>query len=128
MKSCLLTIVLVAIVSSSPVARPNIPKDKRISKHLRPVLERRQTAQFTSGQPIDGKGKGAPLSGRGQDSPSARLEIHTYDPIGGTNVDLDLQNPDNLGQQSTDNGEKNRRNKVSVAQRLIPYLYLQGLL
>lgn len=27
-----------------------------------------------------------------------------YDMIGGTNKELDLQNPDNLGQQSTDNG------------------------
>ncbi|KAF2807016.1 putative oxalate decarboxylase oxdC, partial [Mytilinidion resinicola] len=40
---------------------------------------------FSQGEPIDGKGKGAPLSG-------------------GTNKELDLQNPDNLGQQSTDNG------------------------
>ncbi|KAI1636850.1 RmlC-like cupin domain-containing protein [Biscogniauxia mediterranea] len=40
---------------------------------------------FSDGQPIDGDGKGAPLSG-------------------GTNHQIDLQNPDNLGQQSTDNG------------------------
>ncbi|KAF7534322.1 hypothetical protein G7054_g6305 [Neopestalotiopsis clavispora] len=40
---------------------------------------------FGGGQPIDGNGKGAPI-------------------LGGTNKALDLQNPDNLGQQSTDNG------------------------
>ncbi|KAF2720937.1 Bicupin, oxalate decarboxylase/oxidase [Polychaeton citri CBS 116435] len=56
------------------------------SKHLRPVLERRQSRSgFADGEPFDGKGKGAPFSG-------------------GTNRELDLQNPDNLGQQSTDSG------------------------
>ncbi|KAK7918213.1 hypothetical protein PG985_010087 [Apiospora marii] len=40
---------------------------------------------FLNGQPIDGKGKGAVI-------------------LGGTNKALDLQNPDNLGRQSTDNG------------------------
>ncbi|KAK4554670.1 hypothetical protein LTR86_008172 [Recurvomyces mirabilis] len=58
------------------------------SKHLRPLVERRQSTQssgFASGQPYDGKGKGAPFSG-------------------GTNNQLDIENPDNLGQQSTDNG------------------------
>ncbi|KAF9773133.1 hypothetical protein IL306_009095 [Fusarium sp. DS 682] len=44
-----------------------------------------QQPGFEKGQPIDGKGKGAVL-------------------LGGTNKELDLQNPDNLGQQSTDNG------------------------
>ncbi|KAI9844702.1 MAG: hypothetical protein M1837_005444 [Sclerophora amabilis] len=53
------------------------------SKHLRPVREKRQS--FDQGQPIDATGKGGPFSG-------------------GTNVELDLQNPDNLGAQSTDNG------------------------
>ncbi|KAK2780989.1 hypothetical protein FQN53_000839, partial [Emmonsiellopsis sp. PD_33] len=41
--------------------------------------------QFDQGQPIDGKGRGAPI-------------------LGGTNKQLDLQNPDNLAAQSTDNG------------------------
>ncbi|KAK3383481.1 oxalate decarboxylase oxdD [Lasiosphaeria ovina] len=41
--------------------------------------------QFANGEPIDGTGKGAPI-------------------LGGTNKQIDLQNPDNLGQQSTDNG------------------------
>jgi len=40
---------------------------------------------FTQGEPIDGAGKGGPISG-------------------GTNTQIDLQNPDNLGQQSTDAG------------------------
>ncbi|KAI1503468.1 RmlC-like cupin domain-containing protein [Biscogniauxia marginata] len=50
------------------------------------VIERQSGGGgFSDGQPIDGNGKGAPFSG-------------------GTNHQLDLQNPDNLGQQSTDNG------------------------
>ncbi|KAI0155244.1 thermophilic glucose-6-phosphate isomerase [Xylariaceae sp. FL1272] len=51
------------------------------------AIERRQSGGggFGGGQPIDGNGKGAPI-------------------LGGTNHQLDLQNPDNLGQQSTDNG------------------------
>ncbi|KAL8723590.1 MAG: hypothetical protein Q9225_000132 [Loekoesia sp. 1 TL-2023] len=53
------------------------------SQHLRPVLEKRQ--QFAQGQPINAQGKGAPIAG-------------------GTNRQLDLQNPDNLGAQSTDSG------------------------
>ncbi|KAM0228726.1 hypothetical protein ACHAP5_011864 [Fusarium lateritium] len=44
-----------------------------------------QQPGFDKGQPYDGKGKGAVL-------------------LGGTNKELDLQNPDNLGQQPTDNG------------------------
>ncbi|KAL2819090.1 RmlC-like cupin domain-containing protein [Aspergillus cavernicola] len=40
---------------------------------------------FSSGQPIDDSGKGAPL-------------------LGGTDHHRDVQNPDNLGAQSTDNG------------------------
>ncbi|KAK3996369.1 oxalate decarboxylase oxdD [Cladorrhinum sp. PSN332] len=51
-----------------------------------PTVENRADGpQFSNGQPIDGKGKGAPI-------------------LGGTNKQIDLQNPDNLGQQSTDNG------------------------
>lgn len=46
---------------------------------------KRADPQFTNGQPIDGKGKGAPI-------------------LGGTNHQVDIENPDNLGQQSTDNG------------------------
>ncbi|KAB5545753.1 oxalate decarboxylase oxdD [Coniochaeta sp. 2T2.1] len=42
-------------------------------------------AGYDNGQPIDSNGKGAPL-------------------LGGTNKQIDLQNPDNLGRQSTDNG------------------------
>ncbi|KAH8884404.1 Bicupin, oxalate decarboxylase/oxidase [Thozetella sp. PMI_491] len=48
-------------------------------------LEKRGTPGFSQGQPFDGNGKGAPI-------------------LGGTNHELDVQNPDNLGQQSTDNG------------------------
>ncbi|KAF2402142.1 putative oxalate decarboxylase oxdC [Trichodelitschia bisporula] len=45
----------------------------------------RRDAQFLQGQPIDAAGKGGPI-------------------LGGTNHQLDLQNPDNLAQQSTDAG------------------------
>ena len=41
--------------------------------------------QFRNGQPIDGKGKGAPI-------------------LGGTNHQVDLANPSNLAEQSTDAG------------------------
>ncbi|CAJ0545003.1 Ff.00g084990.m01.CDS01 [Fusarium sp. VM40] len=44
-----------------------------------------QKPGFPKGQPYDGKGKGGPI-------------------LGGTNKELDLQNPDNLGSQPTDNG------------------------
>ncbi|KAI1826055.1 thermophilic glucose-6-phosphate isomerase [Xylaria intraflava] len=50
------------------------------------VIERRQSGGgFEDGQPADGNGKGAQI-------------------VGGTNHQIDLQNPDNLGQQSTDSG------------------------
>ncbi|KAI1097495.1 putative oxalate decarboxylase oxdC [Jackrogersella minutella] len=49
------------------------------------VIERQSGGGFADGQPIDGSGKGAPI-------------------VGGTNHAIDLQNPDNLGEQSTDNG------------------------
>ncbi|TVY17899.1 putative oxalate decarboxylase [Lachnellula arida] len=47
--------------------------------------KKRDTPEFTSGQPIDGKGKGGPI-------------------LSGTNHQIDLQNPDNLAAESTDNG------------------------
>ena len=76
--------VLVALAAATPVAQPNSHLPSRsTSKHLRPVLEKRQT--FAQGQPADGKGKGAPLNG-------------------GTNHFIDLQNPANLGAESTDSG------------------------
>ncbi|KAL8822797.1 MAG: hypothetical protein Q9191_006473 [Dirinaria sp. TL-2023a] len=55
----------------------------KVNKHLRPVLEKRQ--RFDQGQPINAKGNGAPI-------------------LGGTDKQIDLQNPDNLGAQDTDNG------------------------
>ncbi|KAM0715629.1 hypothetical protein Q7P37_009127 [Cladosporium fusiforme] len=55
------------------------------SKHLRPYLERRDESGYAEGQPINGEGKGAPISG-------------------GTDKQIDIDNPANLGQESTDNG------------------------
>lgn len=65
-----------------------------------PGLEKRE--QFTKGQPIDDKGKGAPILGM-----STHISIISelgLTSSGGTNKQIDLQNPDNLGAQSTDNG------------------------
>ncbi|KAF2187126.1 oxalate decarboxylase [Zopfia rhizophila CBS 207.26] len=45
----------------------------------------KREAQFKNGQPIDANGKGAPI-------------------LGGTNHQVDIQNPSNLGEQSTDAG------------------------
>ncbi|MCJ1325283.1 hypothetical protein MMC10_001945 [Thelotrema lepadinum] len=69
-----------------PTALPksSLPSHRN-SKHLRPILEKRQQSGFNQGQPSDGNGKGGPISG-------------------GTNKGLDLQNPANLGQESTDSG------------------------
>ncbi|KAI4216181.1 MAG: hypothetical protein L6R36_009350 [Xanthoria steineri] len=69
---------VVGAITGLATARPSEP-----SKHLRPLLEKRQ--QFPQGQPIDAQGNGGPI-------------------LGGTNKELDLQNPDNLGAQATDNG------------------------
>ncbi|KAF3004431.1 hypothetical protein E8E13_010454 [Curvularia kusanoi] len=49
------------------------------------VVKRQSPTPFSDGQPIDGKGKGAPI-------------------LGGTNRQIDIDNPSNLGQQSTDAG------------------------
>ncbi|KAH6625345.1 RmlC-like cupin domain-containing protein [Boeremia exigua] len=49
------------------------------------VVKRQAPVPFSDGQPIDGKGKGAPI-------------------LGGTNRQVDIENPSNLGQQSTDSG------------------------
>ena len=58
------SIALLPIASGTPVARLGVPEG-RVSKHLRPVLEKRDPPQFTAGQPVDGNGKGAPLNGNG---------------------------------------------------------------
>ncbi|MCJ1347832.1 hypothetical protein MMC31_006062 [Peltigera leucophlebia] len=84
-----LDLMLAALWLSSTSAAGPVPDDfydrqaapNGQNKHLR--LEKRQ--QFDQGQPIDATGKGAPI-------------------LGGTNKQLDLQNPDNLGAQSRDNG------------------------
>ena len=55
----------IQVVVGSPVARFDEIRDAGVSKHLRPVLEKRDgPPQFTVGEPIDGKGKGAPISGK----------------------------------------------------------------
>lgn len=70
-----------------------------------PQVLPRDGDKFTEGQPISKNGKGGPINGE-YDSliypELLRLTCSYY--AGGTNHQLDLQNPDNLGQQSTDNG------------------------
>ncbi|KAI9804387.1 MAG: hypothetical protein M1825_001285 [Sarcosagium campestre] len=64
----------------------HVPRDFTGPKHLRPVIEKRQDPSTKTGQPYDPKTKkGSTFSG-------------------GTNAQLDLQNPANLGAESTDNG------------------------
>ena len=57
------SLFLLPIARATPVARLEVPEG-RVSKHLRPVLEKRDPPQFSVGQPVDGNGKGAPLSGK----------------------------------------------------------------
>lgn len=66
------------------------------------VLQR-DIPSFENGQPYDPEtGRGAIISGL---MPSFSIEISTDNPSsGGTNRELDLQNPNGLGQQSTDSG------------------------
>ncbi|KAM0689669.1 hypothetical protein Q7P36_010540 [Cladosporium allicinum] len=71
-------------VSANPVEKrlPSTPK----SKHLRPhYLSKRDEPGYAEGNPIDGNGKGAPI-------------------LGGTDKAIDIDNPANLGQESTDAG------------------------
>jgi len=61
---------------------------------------------FTDGQPIDPTtGKGAPLLGMSNNIHFyPRTLLNNNPPAGGTNHQLDLQNPDGLGRQSVDAG------------------------
>jgi oxalate decarboxylase len=58
--SAVLAFCAVTTVSANPVERrlPSTPQ----SKHLR--FDRRDEPGYAQGQPIDGKGKGAPISGK----------------------------------------------------------------
>lgn len=61
-----ITALLIDAGIASPVERRTSLPSTGGSKHLRPVLEKRQNSQeagFSSGEPYDGKGKGAPFSG-----------------------------------------------------------------
>jgi hypothetical protein len=56
---------------------------------------------FSSGQPIDDNGRGAPILGNN----IIPIWYHKRaNRLGGTDHHRDVQNPDNLGAQSTDNG------------------------
>lgn len=60
---CLLLAAAPAVYAGPLVSAPRIssPRGTSASKHLRPVLERRQ--EFNQGEPIDGSGKGGPILG-----------------------------------------------------------------
>lgn len=88
-----------ASAAATPVER-KLPSNQG-SKHLRPYLERRDEPGYADGQPIDGKGKGAPISGVYYE---VKLATVAYGSTGGTNKQIDIDNPANLGQESTDNG------------------------
>ena len=47
---------------ASPVVEERSALPPKKSKHLRPVLEKRQ--QFNQGQPVDAKGNGGPIQGK----------------------------------------------------------------
>ena len=68
MRQSFVSLLLLTCISSFSGASPteNVIRSRQEtapkgSKHLRPVLEKRQ--EFDQGQPIDGKGKGAPILG-----------------------------------------------------------------
>ena len=95
--------LIVSTATATDVQSGEAPS--RAPKHLRPILERRQS--FDQGEPINAKGNGAPISGKPSPPslpPTPSLDPHLGYDAGGTNQQLDLQNPDNLGAQSTDNG------------------------
>jgi hypothetical protein len=60
---CLLLAATPVVQAGPLVPAPKIssPRGTSGSKHLRPVLERRQ--EFNQGEPIDGTGKGGPILG-----------------------------------------------------------------
>jgi hypothetical protein len=62
---CILLSVLgfPGLSNAAPSATPASKYPSTGSKHLRPVLERRQSPGFSQGQPDNGKGKGGPLNG-----------------------------------------------------------------
>jgi oxalate decarboxylase len=97
--SAVLAFCAVTAVSANPVEKrlPSTPQ----SKHLR--FDRRDEPGYAQGQPIDGKGKGAPISGELADLIGLPLIITNNNP-GGTNKQIDIDNPANLGQESTDAG------------------------
>lgn len=95
--SAVLAFCAVTAVSANPVEKhlPSTPQ----SKHLR--FDRRDEPGYAQGQPIDGKGKGAPISGELFNPFELAL---TNNNSGGTNKQIDIDNPANLGQESTDAG------------------------
>jgi oxalate decarboxylase len=97
--STILAFCAVTTISASPVEKrlPTTPQ----SKHLR--FDKRDEPGYAQGQPIDGKGKGAPLLGKSLPIPTSARTITNHN-SGGTDKAIDIDNPANLGQESTDAG------------------------
>ena len=102
-------LLLLASISDFSSASPTknvIPSrqnlNPKVNKHLRPVLEKRQ--KFDEGQPINAKGNGAPILGKSGPLFHKISWFKAHQSSGGTDKQIDLENPDNLGAQGTDNG------------------------
>jgi oxalate decarboxylase len=96
--SVVLAFCAVTAVSANPIEKRLLSTPQ--SKHLR--FDRRDEPGYAQGQPIDGKGKGAPLLGELL-MPSKKYSS-TNNRSGGTERNIDIDNPANLGQESTDAG------------------------
>ena len=72
--SAVLAFCAMTAVSANPVERrlPSTPQ----SKHLR--FDRRDEPGYAQGQPIDGKGKGAPISGEFLIAKQQNSSIHIH--------------------------------------------------
>lgn len=94
-----LTLGVLAGLFADANASPD-SESPRSGRASRSTLNKRQ--DFKNGEPVDGKGKGAPHSGWYWLC-NGILHISNIS-SGGTNHQIYLENPANLGQESTDNG------------------------
>lgn len=86
-----------ATCCAGPLSNAIVGPEQQADSRIR--FAKRQ--QFNKGEPIDAAGKGAIISG---ERPLLRSSSHPDLAPGGTNQQIDRDNPDNLGAQSTDNG------------------------
>ena len=86
-----------ATCSAGPLRNSLVGPEQQAESRIQ--LAKRQ--QFNIGQPIDATGKGAVILGKRSPLRSNSCPDHVP---GGTNNQIDRDNPSNLGAQSTDNG------------------------